>query len=224
MCHALAAEPIKPYKTVSNGVRDTNPSVLANIYESQFNIAIWQRELPLALQGVLERFVETYPTFQTSMTFDANNALPSLIEVLKSKEPTNLLAEDLAQIIDMFCCLFEQNRVGLRLTVLSKAMCPKFHVDQVPCRLVSTYHGDATEWLPNVGVDRAKLGHGSDGLADHESGLYLHQNDIQQLNKGDVALLKGERWEGNESAGLIHRSPGLQQDKKRLLLTLDFSG
>ena len=35
--------------------------------------------------------------------------------------------------------------------------------------------------------------------------------------------LKGELWEGNETAGLVHRSPALAKDERRLLLTLDFS-
>jgi len=46
---------------------------------------------------------------------------------------------------------------------------------------------------------------------------------LQQLTTGDVALLKGESWVGNEGYGLVHRSPNLENQKKRLLLTLDFN-
>lgn len=56
-------------------------------------------------------------------------------------------------MVDMFCCLFELKRAGLRLTVLDRAMCPRFHVDRVPCRLVTTYLGAATEWLPHTVAD-----------------------------------------------------------------------
>jgi len=105
---------------------------------------------------------------------------------------------------------------------LNKAMCPRFHVDQVPCRLVTTYHGVATQWLPNDLVDRSKLGRGSNGKPDSESGLYSHESDIEQLSSGDVALLKGERWSGNENAGLVHCSPVTSFNETRLLLTLDF--
>jgi len=101
-------------------------------------------------------------------------------------------------------------------------MCPKFHVDRVPCRLVTTYSGTATQWLPHQSVDRTKLGTGSNGKSDEVSGLY-HRNDMRQLSVGDVALLKGESWSGNEGAGLVHRSPGLADGEKRLLLTLDFN-
>ncbi|MFA0708241.1 DUF1826 domain-containing protein, partial [Vibrio sp. 10N.222.48.A3] len=55
-----------------------------------------------------------------------------------------------------------------------------------------------------------------------ESGLYSHESDIEQLSSGDVALLKGERWSGNENAGLVHCSPVTSFNETRLLLTLDF--
>ncbi len=102
-------------------------------------------------------------------------------------------------------------------------MCPKFHVDRVPCRLVATYSGIATQWLPHHAVRRERLGVGSQGKTDEESVLYRNPNDIQQLKAGDIALLKGESWIGNEGAGLVHRSPNVTNESKRLLLTLDFN-
>lgn len=35
-------------------------------------------------------------------------------------------------------------------------------------------------------------------------------------------MLKGELWEGNENAGLVHSLPHVPVDGSRLLLTLDF--
>ncbi|NMU86574.1 DUF1826 domain-containing protein, partial [Vibrio parahaemolyticus] len=32
----------------------------------------------------------------------------------------------------------------------------------------------------------------------------------------------GSGWEGNEATGLIHRSPHVADNERRLLLTLDF--
>jgi hypothetical protein len=45
---------------------------------------------------------------------------------------------------------------------------------------------------------------------------------IGQIASGDVALLKGEKWHGNEGFGLIHRSPQLAAGERRLILTLDW--
>ena len=133
----------------------------------------------------------------------------------------NAFSRDVAELVDMFCCLFGLEYVGLRLTALTRAMCPRFHVDNVPCRLVTTYQGPATQWLLHERVDRSRPGAGSNGQCDSESGLYLRSSDIQRLSIGDVALLKGELWEGNEGAGLVHRSPAVPAAESRLLLTLD---
>ena len=88
---------------------------------------------------------------------------------------------------------------------------------------MTTYLGPGSEWLHHDAVDRSKLGLGSRGKSDLESGLIRTPQDIQQLNRGDVALLKGELWEGNEDAGLVHRSPGVAKGDLRLLVTLDVS-
>ena len=100
-------------------------------------------------------------------------------------------------------------------------MCPRFHVDWVPCRLITTYHGAATEWLPHQCVDCSRLGTGNKGQSGRRSRLDFKRSDIQQLSSGDVSLLKGERWEGNENAGLVHRSPQQCLNEPRLMMMLD---
>lgn len=34
--------------------------------------------------------------------------------------------------------------------------------------------------------------------------------------------IKGSRWDGNENGALVHRTPELRANEKRLILTLDF--
>ena len=93
-------------------------------------------------------------------------------------------------------------------------MYPRFHVDHVPLRLISTYAGVASEWLEEGGMDRRRLGDAQAEPRDSER--------IQRLQAGWVALAKGEKWSGNEGAGLIHRSPTPPPGERRLLLTLDW--
>jgi hypothetical protein len=198
------------------------PRVLTNLYLDEINIAIWQRQLSETLKNSVDTFTRSNPTFQLSMTVTPETVLSSVSESLGDCSQVEL-SENIAELTAMFCCLFELKRVGLRLTVLDRAMCPKFHVDKVPCRLITTFQGTATEWLPHHAVNREKLGIGSHGQPDDLSGLYQNPDDIQQLGFGDVGLLKGELWAGNENAGLVHRSPALATGEQRLLLTLDFS-
>ena len=207
---------------IRRAAQGDEPGVLTDIYLEQSNMVIWKRELSETLKNSVDAFIKSNPNFQASMTVTPQTVLSSLSESLGDSAQLEL-RENVAQLVEMFCYLFELKRAGLRLTVLNRAMCPKFHIDRIPCRLVTTYQGIATEWLPHQAVDRQKLGLGSNGKLDSESGLYKAANDIQQLNCGEVALLKGELWEGNENAGLVHRSPALPTGESRLLLTLDFS-
>jgi hypothetical protein len=200
-----------------------DPTVFTEIFQPNTNIAVWQRSLGPALQQCLADFLSTTGRVEISMTVSPESAYESLRDALGNAPCAHELCEDAAELVDMFCFLFELERAGLRLTALDGAMCPRFHFDRVPCRLVTTYQGVATQWLPHEAVNRAKLGHGSGGLPDAESGLFQHPEDIRQLGAGDVALLKGSLWEGNEEAGLVHRSPMVAANERRLLLTLDFS-
>ena len=208
--------------TVRRAVQSHDPGILTDIYLEETDIAIWQRELSETLKKSVDAFLKSKPAFQATMIVTPQTVFSCVNESIGSTTQSEL-SENIAELVDMFCCLFELKRTGLRLGALDRAMCPKFHVDRVPCRLVTTYQGIATEWLPHQVVDRTKLGLGSNGLADNESGLYQQQDDIQRLGSGDVALLKGKHWEGNENAGLVHRSPALPERNHRLLLTLDFA-
>ena len=201
-----------------------SPHVLTDIYQDEINIAIWQRSLGQELERAAAHLLLSKPRLQVSMTLTPQDTYSAIQDFLGDIHGASALSKDISQLVDMFCCLFDLKRVGVRLTALDRAMCPRFHVDRVPCRLVTTYRGIATEWLPHHLVDRSKLGIGNQGKPDAESGLFKHTHDIQQLVSGDVALLKGELWQSNEGAGLVHRSPGLGNNTSRLLMTVDFIG
>lgn len=129
---------------------------------------------------------------------------------------------DIAALTEAFCDLIGCERAGLRLRMLSGPMCPRFHVDFVPCRLICTYGQTGTEWLPESAVDRSKLGHGAGGLPDDRSGLITADHAIRRMPPYSIALLKGEHWPGNQGRGVVHRSPSLPPERPaRLLLTLD---
>ncbi|WP_016954736.1 DUF1826 domain-containing protein [Catenovulum agarivorans] len=220
MTHSAIAYNHSPIsKIVSSKSQD--PSVLADIYEPDINIAIWQHQLAA---NVVEEIsvIQQFSRLNLVLAVTPNNTIQQLVEYNHEFQQTPNLCHHLSTIVEMFCTLFDLPRAGLRLNLLDRAMCPKFHVDHIPCRLVSTFSGKATEWLEHSKVDRTKLGAGSFGLSDQQSGIYQQTSDIQQLNCGDVALLKGDGWQGNEGARLVHRSPTVGKNEKRLLLTLDF--
>ena len=199
---------------------------LAEIYNADVNLCIAQR----AVASELETFVKSLLASGTELSlvehltfksFDFYGLLPQLAHLPGHRA----FCADIATLTALYADLFGLQGIGLRLRTLDKPMCPKFHVDSVTCRLVCTYGGIGTEWLADSDVNRAKLGVGSGGLSDAESGLLLNAKAIQVMPAYAIGLLKGSAWEGNELQGAVHRSPQVTSaSPRRLLLTLDFGG
>jgi len=138
---------------------------------------------------------------------------------LQASEEGQPLYEAIALLIDAFSCLFDLDEVGARMARLDRAMCPRFHVDRVGVRMITTFCGSGTEWIMNEDADRRLLA--TIASDDPASGFLRPGAAIQQLPTGYVALFKGELYSGNEGKGIIHRSPVPAPGEKRLVLTLD---
>lgn len=218
MTAALLAARLKATPNSRQAVLGDSPEIFADIYQETVNMTVWQRQPAAPLNRECQALLadKSFTGYRLSLPATRltpmDQALPQLAAYPQLRTDIELLAE-------MFTCLFDLNAVGLRLTPLTKSMCPKFHVDRVPCRLITAYVGIGTEWLPHTSAAYPALGQGQNPA---ESRL-ASQQTRQTLNTGDVALLKGEAWEGNEGGGLIHRSPGVEPGQQRLLLTLDFT-
>jgi hypothetical protein len=197
----------------------STPETLTKILQDDTNLAVWQRQLPLHISDFAQLLLSLNEPLAESLCLelakeDAEPDLTGLASGFRDLEGYEGFIADLKWLVSASACLLGAKRIGLRLRVLDKAMCPRFHVDHVPVRLITTYAGVGSQWLKEGTMDRQQL-----GQANAEP-----QAQIQQLNSGDVALLKGEKWHGNEGFGLIHRSPQLAAGERRLILTLDWLG
>lgn len=221
---ALAAmNPSEQSETLSRrAIEGDDPNVFTNIYQEDTNIVVWQRDLSSELTQAVSSFLKNSSTKAILLAVTPENTHEVLCDAFGESDNIKILSNDIALLVDMFCCLFDLKGAGLRLSVLDRAMCPRFHIDRIPCRLVTTYEGIATQWLNHDVIDRTKLGAGNQGKTDEQSGLFTSVKDINQLTEGDVALLKGENWDETKGAGLVHRSPPVSVGERRLLLTLDF--
>lgn len=197
---------------------------LALIYQPDVNLCVARRKLTPGIHGFVLRWLMGAPVFENEIRIGhgrppVDQLLPKDLHPLPGAEAW---LSDVELLIGLFRDLFEPQALGLRLRTLDKAMCPRFHVDRVPVRLVCTYGGPGTEWLPETAVNRDKLGHAACGQADEESGLMLDPGAIHAMPTFAVGLLKGELWEGNQGHGAVHRSPQpTPTQPRRLLLTLD---
>ena len=222
--NAEAIQKLSPVSTrpiPTGSVASQDLSILTEIYDPTVNLSIWRREPDPVCRAESARLLVTDPGLQLSLMTSPETVEESLRSALRVNAYSPLV-DDMKRLVEMFCVLFDLSHVGFRLTALDEQMCPKFHVDRVPCRLITTYDGIATQWLPNDKVDRSKLGAAAPGAANKQGGLYESELDIVELAAGDVALFKGEAWEGNEGFGVVHRSPEVPENTQRLLLTIDF--
>lgn len=132
------------------------------------------------------------------------------------------LVRDMAYLLEIYGELLGCPQVGMRLEILDRAMCPRFHVDQTGVRMLCTYHGRGTEWLSEEAADRSKLGNLAQGMPDETSGLIRNPAAIRQAPPFTLLLLKGKKWQGNHARGAIHRSPAPDPLQPcRVLLALD---
>lgn len=200
-------------------VLGATPASLAEVLQDHVNLAVWQRQLPAHIADFGALLLSLNEPLAESLSLDladddAEPNLRGLASGFSDLQGYEGFVADVAWLVSAFACLLGAKRVGLRLRVLDKAMCPRFHVDHVPVRLITTYGGIGSQWLKEGAMDRRRL-----GKADAEPG---DPELIQQLGCGEVALLKGEKWHGNEGFGLIHRSPQPAPGERRLILTLDW--
>ncbi|WP_426233547.1 DUF1826 domain-containing protein [Pseudomonas sp. TWP3-2] len=215
----LALKPLQ--STTRHQHHGRGPQALARILEDEVNLAVWQRQLPLHISDFANLLLSLHQPYAESLHLeladeDAEPDLTSLVTGLRELEGYEGFIADLKWLVSAFACLLGARRIGLRLRVLDAAMCPRFHVDHVPVRLITTYAGIGSEWLKEGAMDRRQLGK---PLSEPQE-----KSQIQQLASGEVALLKGEKWSGNEGFGLIHRSPQPAPGERRLILTLDWLG
>lgn len=170
---------------------------LTAIFAPDVNLSVWQRSLSQDVQNYASSLISmlSHP-LQRRLSVD--EVAVFLQRTLPDTPEQAAFIDDIAQVAELFSCLMACDTLGLRLSVLHQPMCPKFHTDHLLCRLVTTYCGPGTEW---------------------HSGQVGDNAIPQQLQAGDVALLKGSGWEDSQTYAISHRSPTVAA--ARLLLTLD---
>ena len=193
--------------------------VFCEVLDAHVNLAVWQRRLPAAISVFTEQLLARGEPLAESRVLELAHSecpveLGGLLQGYGELPGHAAFIADVGWLVSAFACLLDAQRIGLRLRVLDKAMCPRFHVDHVPVRLITSYAGVGSEWLQEGVMARRRLG---DPAAEPSDAAL-----IERAEAGHVLLAKGEKWIGNEGGGLIHRSPQPPAGERRLLLTLDW--
>lgn len=193
---------------------------LADFLLQDVAVAYWSRPTQSAIDTYLEAILcrgALGSGGRWILDVEGEHAFPELPD-LPGKEA---LCHDMGYLGRLCADLVGCARLGVRIEILDRAMCPRFHVDRVGLRLLCTYLGPGTEYLdsPNLVPD--------DGVAEASRSV----ETLPELGRGArivrfpraaVVLLKGDAWPGNEGRGAVHRSPAVRShDAKRVLLAID---
>ncbi|MET1411497.1 DUF1826 domain-containing protein [Roseibium sp. HPY-6] len=189
-----------------NVLMGREPDILAEIDAPGVAATIWTRACDQAFQSWIDALpFEQLPELRTIVPVHLAEAAAiaacEQANVPKSPE-MDMLTGDVGALAMMLAKSLKVRQVRVRLDVSDEVMCPKFHVDNVPARLLCTYRGKGTEYVP--------MGHEND------------QQSVRQVTRGAVALFRGGAWPGEERTGLFHRSPDPEPlSGHRLLLVID---
>ena len=188
--------------------RVTHLADLVEIFDPAVQVCVWQRDMDAAVSAYLAGLERT-GTLQTMETLTA--AGRPRLTCLPAGPGRAALIDDLSLLREIVCELLGCPAVGLRLARVDHAMCPGWHIDRVGIRLICTYQGPGTPWVDDQGIDRRDL-----SLTRMADGAFI------QATPGEMVLLKGALWQGNERLGAVHRSPEIAAGAgARTLVTLD---
>ena len=191
-----------------------NISEFKNFSHTDSKLMIYERNAPQGSVSFFKNLIKIDFSVNAEISkFDTKNNIKSaLSDVLSFEIKSSIFYEiwinDITHVCEIFCDI--QNTSSISMWIGSKRGCKRFHIDNVPQRLLVTYSGEGTEWLPDTAADKSAYLNGE----PNEKILKFPQKK-QFVNEWDIAIFKG----GSE--GLLHRTPDSALKKNSILLRLD---
>ena len=119
-----------------------------------------------------------------------------------------LWVDDMANVCNVFCDVVGEDAIGFCLS--TERGCRRYHIDNVPMRLLVTYAGEGTEWLPESASDREAF---EGGMANE---FILKDPSARQfVGLWDIAVFRGG------PKGVLHRTPDSALNGPSILMRLD---
>ncbi len=197
----------------SNAIISENDRGLNEIHKKSKNIAIRKRNIS-AIRQEIDLIVSQEIEYRTS------GSKKEIIGSLSSYFTENLnsshrVFEDIVHLLHKYEQLTEATSFRLSFATVNTNMCRRFHTDINTLRMLCTYYGPGTLWLPNEAINMKAYHSG-----DNNSEIVSDQLMIQQAHTGDIVILKGALYP--DANPILHRSPTIEENgENRLLLRID---
>jgi hypothetical protein len=212
-------------------ITGTEPEILESIVEDCVSLCLWQRapkpdvaaflaeivtlKIPLALDFIMEPGASAKVAPSVREQFGANLSEPAVDSLLS----------DVDRLIARFRAASGAPAIRVRLTRIVDAACAVFHTDTLSLRLLCTYHGDGTQWIPNEHANRKQLGLRGRSIGKANRAIAPDPSRIRTMPAWHVAIFKGRTFPGDGESALIHRShPQCCEAHARIRLVLDIAG
>ncbi len=186
---------------------DAESEACKRLARDEVSLVSWHRELPPGLDEQLVEWAKHFPAQFDEILCMPNYELSGATRGLGAQART-WLTTDIATLLARFAHVADARRLRVSFGAVRTDQCRKFHVDYVQYRLVTTYVGPGTEWVPDEAVRREALDHPPDCPCDANKEIVRDASAIRHAVPGDVLMMKGGRHATHR--GAVHRSPPIE--------------
>ena len=187
---------------------------LENFDKYSAQLGIIERSMPVGVDAFFQKLMRSH--FKFSGEVSKNAAFLDIRNILNKEFSQEIKAEllydewleDMAEVCKTFCVLEKIEAVSFHLG--TQRACRRYHIDNVPKRMLVTYAGKGTEWLPDEAADREAFLSG-----EPNEKIIKDPSALQFINQWDVAVFRG----GPE--GILHRTPDAALNGPSILMKLD---
>lgn len=187
---------------------------LENFDKYSAQLGIIERSMPAGVNAFFQKLMRSHFKFSGEVSKDA--AFLDIRNILNKEFSQEIKAEllydewleDMAEVCKTFCVLEKIEAVSFHLG--TQRACRRYHIDNVPKRMLVTYAGKGTEWLPDEAADREAFLSG-----EPNEKIIKDPSALQFINQWDVAVFRG----GPE--GVLHRTPDAALNGPSILMKLD---
>lgn len=190
---------------------DKDVNVFNDIHLNHINISVYPRTVEHAEKEILQFLNQN---IHLKLKGNHKHIIQTFTDYLTAEGlPDGFLLNDFSHLLKLFEKITQATSFRVFFSIIETDMCRKFHTDANYLRLLCTYYGPGTLWLPDGVVN---------GSGEANKKNVKNSRLIQQANTGDVILLKGALYPN--AKGVLHRSPSIEKTKeKRLLLRIDIN-
>ena len=187
---------------------------LENFDKYSAQLGIIERSMPVGVNAFFQKLMRSHFKFLGEVSkdtafLDIRNILnKEFSQEIKAELLYNQWLEDMADVCKTFCELEKIEAVSFHLG--TQRACRRYHIDNVPKRMLVTYAGKGTEWLPDEAADREAFLSG-----EPNEKIIKDPSALQFINQWDVAVFRG----GPE--GVLHRTPDAALNGPSILMKLD---